>query len=1068
MSQEQHLQHSQRKHDAGIIRGGGAQGTESSDGLVGVGIDRSSSSLDESNLGSREGTIARDPADRVLILDVDGTLYGQSSGVEQQIVDGIHRYFGEELGLCPAECNDIHHRYGSTVWGLQKEGRLSEDQIAGYYQEVFASVSVDGLNDGGLDHDGDMTGYQHRANAALMIRAHRGPVFVASNSPLPHVRRVLEGVGLGDVPFAGILTPDTRGWLTKSSPEFYDTILEHDSVKGRGVEHGDLWLLDDSVVNLEVASRIGFRTVLVTGDAAGGVGGGALPLERALACFVGAIPHPDEWLFSDSEYLRSKNAVDKVSRSKDVWKRLEEEVLALGLGAHDSLRVADLGCGLLPLLQEFRSLAKACGVQRLEYCGLEKEEGVAKEACEGLLSEGYTFDDREGNGNGAGASSPGGEQVGVTWRLSACHDHESGLAETSVRIIPADFTSVDPAALFPQSPRQRGEEGATAVAARTRRLPHVLVGCCLADLLEPGALMRALKRLAGVGGECLVYLPITFVGKTSMTPSAPQEGLLPGDDAVLQAYDDCLREQQGHYTCLNTLLQTIREHGAHTMISSPSPWRVSFDGADRYMWQCLLYFIGLGLAPYPLPLAESSDTGASDISTGAVAQGEGWGTQQQQKQHRSDRSASFSGWVRRARERKPMLQADNVDLLFQLRGGGGDAERGVSSDSGRQPRQQQQQQQQPSSGVLTDAQAAGSMFYRGGGRKGASPGGEAEAGAAAVKDNAFLEFVAPGRVKVRHEELDGEKAVGEGQVLVQAICSSISSGTELKVFRGDFDSDSELDTTIKGMAGESMSYPLRYGYSLVGRVAKCGEGVDSEKYLGKLVFAFSPHSSWVLADADGVMLVPEGIEPEDAVYLPAVETALSLVHDVHPRVGEKVAVFGQGMIGLLAVSILAKTHGGVGGSSVVAVDMIAERLRVAERLGATAAVTPADAATRAPFDISLEVTGNPRGLQSALDLTGYGGRVVLGSWYGGGAAQLNLGMAFHRSHLTIQTSQVSRLPAGLTDRWDKERRFATAWSLVRELRPSAFLTTSSTPLGGAQGAYESLGAGSELGVVFRY
>lgn len=41
----------------------------------------------------------------------------------------------------------------------------------------------------------------------------------------------------------------------------------------------------------------------------------------------------------------------------------------------------------------------------------------------------------------------------------------------------------------------------------------------------------------------------------------------------------------------------------------------------------------------------------------------------------------------------------------------------------------------------------------------------------------------------------------------------------------------------------------------------------------------------------------QGIEPEDAVYLPAVETALSLVHDVHPRVGESVAVFGQGMIG---------------------------------------------------------------------------------------------------------------------------------------------------------------------------
>ena len=60
------------------------------------------------------------------------------------------------------------------------------------------------------------------------------------------------------------------------------------------------------------------------------------------------------------------------------------------------------------------------------------------------------------------------------------------------------------------------------------------------------------------------------------------------------------------------------------------------------------------------------------------------------------------------------------------------------------------------------------------------------------------------------------------------------------------------------MAGESMSYPLKYGYSLVGRVATCGRGVDAKKFLGKLVFAFSPHSRWVVADADGgVMLVPE-------------------------------------------------------------------------------------------------------------------------------------------------------------------------------------------------------------------
>ncbi|CAN0528619.1 unnamed protein product, partial [Ectocarpus sp. 12 AP-2014] len=455
---------------------------------------------------------------------------------------------------------------------------------------------------------------------------------------------------------------------------------------------------------------------------------------------------------------------------------------------------------------------------------------------------------------------------------------------------------------------------------------------------------------------------------------------------------------------LSVIPQTIEEHGGEVMISSPSPWRVSPSGDDDgYMWHCLLYFIGLGLAPHRLPLQSDSSSSSSSSSIAAAVQdaaadseallGRGTGTE-------SSRGADFSGWVRRARARAPVLEAENADLLFRLRGGGGGGggrERGwIGGGGGLGDRAARRRSQR--SATSESIGAAFAVSWSGGGLEGASPPaaagsdsagtpGPEDAADAVVRTNVFLEFVAPGKVEVRHEELDEEGAVGEGQVLVEAVCSSISSGTELKVFRGDFDSDSELDTTIKGMAGESMSYPLKYGYSLVGRVAKCGAGVDPKKFLGKLVFAFSAHSTWVVADADGVMLVPEGIEPEDAVYLPAVETALSLVHDVHPRVGESVAVFGQGMIGLLAVAILAKTHAGVGGGSVVAVDMLPDRLRVAERLGATATVTPSDAAELAPFDVSLEVTGNPRGLQSALDLTGYGGRVVLGSWYGGGAAQ---------------------------------------------------------------------------------
>lgn len=76
---------------------------------------------------------------------------------------------------------------------------------------------------------------------------------------------------------------------------------------------------------------------------------------------------------------------------------------------------------------------------------------------------------------------------------------------------------------------------------------------------------------------------------------------------------------------------------------------------------------------------------------------------------------------------------------------------------------------------------------------------------------------------------------------------------------------------------------------------------------------------------------PQGITPENACFLPAVETALSLVQDAHVTLGEKVAVFGQGLIGLLVTAVLGLSHAGVGGGEVVAVDLLEERRTAALR-----------------------------------------------------------------------------------------------------------------------------------------
>lgn len=296
----------------------------------------------------------------------------------------------------------------------------------------------------------------------------------------------------------------------------------------------------------------------------------------------------------------------------------------------------------------------------------------------------------------------------------------------------------------------------------------------------------------------------------------------------------------------------------------------------------------------------------------------------------------------------------------------------------------------------------------------------------------------------------------------------ISSGTELKIFKGSFDDDAALDVNIQDMADERMAYPLSYGYCLVGRIVDCGDDLPKSEYLDRLVFTFSPHATHVVTDADAIHLIPEGIDTKDAIFMPSVETALSLVHDAHVRLGENVAIYGQGLIGLLVTALL-RSHASLLSSgqfgSVTVFDMLPDRLAAASAMGASQALFPGR--FKGPFDVSIEVSGNARALQSAIDCTRDGGRVIVGSWYGNTDVSLKLGIDFHRSHKTIQTSQVSEIPAGLSKLWSKERRFGLSWELVKEIRPSRLLTKV-VSLDQAQDAYDALDSGTEIGVAFDY
>ena len=317
-----------------------------------------------------------------------------------------------------------------------------------------------------------------------------------------------------------------------------------------------------------------------------------------------------------------------------------------------------------------------------------------------------------------------------------------------------------------------------------------------------------------------------------------------------------------------------------------------------------------------------------------------------------------------------------------------------------------------------------------------------------------LYFTAPGQVELRKESLP---APAPDQVLVESLCSAISSGTEMLVYRGQFPRDMPVDESIPALSGQ-FQYPFCYGYACVGRVIELGKSVPQE-WADRFVFSFQPHSSHFVTIPDQLFPLPEDVSPENACLLPNMETAVNLVQDAAPILGERALVFGQGIVGLLTTALLADFPL----ASLVTCDCYQLRREASLSLGVTAALDPNAADFRERLrevlpsgaDLSIELSGSPAALDDAIALTGFGGRVVIGSWYGEKKAGLNLGGAFHRSRIKLISSQVSTIAPELRGRWDKARRFQVAWEALERIHPEKWITHR-IPLDEAEKAYRML------------
>ena len=266
-------------------------------------------------------------------------------------------------------------------------------------------------------------------------------------------------------------------------------------------------------------------------------------------------------------------------------------------------------------------------------------------------------------------------------------------------------------------------------------------------------------------------------------------------------------------------------------------------------------------------------------------------------------------------------------------------------------------------------------------------------------------------------------------VVVRTLFSGISRGTESLVFSNQVPMSEFQSMRAPFQEGE-FPCPVKYGYANVGRIMDGPVGLQ-----GRSVFCLFPHQEQYQVPLSAVQLLPDGLPEERAVLAANMETAVNGLWDAAPKVGDRIAVVGLGVVGCL-VAWLANQ---IPGTRVTAIDVNPKRRATAEALGLDFATDMRSD----DHDLVVHASGQPGGLARALGLCGPEARVIEMSWYGEQSVPAPLGQAFHSRRLTIRSSQVGQINPIQAPRWHYADRMQLALRLLCDPQLDCLITGES-------------------------
>lgn len=304
-----------------------------------------------------------------------------------------------------------------------------------------------------------------------------------------------------------------------------------------------------------------------------------------------------------------------------------------------------------------------------------------------------------------------------------------------------------------------------------------------------------------------------------------------------------------------------------------------------------------------------------------------------------------------------------------------------------------------------------------------------------------LVAVAPKQLVLREYE---EPELGKNQIRVKSQLSAEKHGTMLSLYMGvspfsnkRYDAESGLFLPEKEGKGWTALFPMRMGNITVGTVIEVGSEVQKVK-MGDRVYAYLPIRETHTLNETAVNVAPIELCDRDLVCIDPAVVALMAVREGRIRVGDTVAVFGLGAIGLMAIQ-LAKVSGAL---KIIGVEPIEKRRNLAETYGADLTLNPlkVDVGQKVKqltsgkgVDVSLETSGSYRALHEAIRGTRFGGTIVPVSWYHGEAKGLNLGEEWHfNRQVMVSGARVESEPYRDHPLWDRKRIYSTVLELFKK------------------------------------